>query len=85
MDVHERRKFIAEQVATHGEVEFAKLAEFCDVSEMTIRRDIEILEQAGTLRESWAAQLQSSELRKSLPFNLAPRPQPWRKNTSQRQ
>lgn len=50
MDVHERRKFIAEQVVTLGEVEFAKLAEFCDVSEMTIRRDIEILEQAGTLR-----------------------------------
>jgi DeoR/GlpR family transcriptional regulator of sugar metabolism len=50
MDVHERRKFIADQVATRGEVEFAQLAEMCDVSEMTIRRDIEILEQAGTLR-----------------------------------
>jgi DeoR/GlpR family transcriptional regulator of sugar metabolism len=50
MDVQERRKFIAEQVATLGEVEFAQLAEICDVSEMTIRRDIETLERAGALR-----------------------------------
>ena len=50
MDVTERRKFIAEQVATEGEVEFAALAEICDVSEMTIRRDIEVLEQEGLIR-----------------------------------
>lgn len=45
-----RRKFIAEQVAALGEVEFAVLAENCDVSEMTIRRDIEVLEHEGLLR-----------------------------------
>ncbi len=50
MDVHNRREFIAEKVSTHGEVEFAQLAEVCDVSEMTIRRDIEVLEQLGVLR-----------------------------------
>lgn len=50
MDVSERRKFISEQVATDGEVEFAALAEVFQVSEMTIRRDIEVLEQEGLLR-----------------------------------
>jgi len=50
MDPQERRRFIVDQVATLGEVEFARLAETCDVSEMTIRRDIETLEQAGALR-----------------------------------
>ena len=50
MDVSERRKFIAEQVAIHGEVEFASLATSCEVSEMTIRRDIDTLEDEGLLR-----------------------------------
>lgn len=50
MDLQERRKFIAEQVLALGEVEFVQLAETCDVSEMTIRRDIETLEQTGALR-----------------------------------
>lgn len=50
MDVNERRKFIAEQVSGRGEVEFAALAGQCDVSEMTIRRDIEVLEAEGVLR-----------------------------------
>lgn len=50
MDVHERRLFIAEQVANKGEVEFAELADTLHVSEMTIRRDIEILESEGVLR-----------------------------------
>jgi len=50
MHVNDRRTFITEQIATRGEVEFAQLAEICDVSEMTIRRDIETLEQAGMLR-----------------------------------
>ena len=50
MDVSNRRRFIAEQVSAHGEVEFAALAEACDVSEMTIRRDIEVLEHEGLLR-----------------------------------
>ena len=50
MDVTERRKFIAEQVSAHGEVEFTALADACDVSEMTIRRDIEALEHDGLLR-----------------------------------
>lgn len=50
MDVSERRNLIAEQVGKSGEVEFSALAESLGVSEMTIRRDIEILETQGVLR-----------------------------------
>lgn len=50
MDVRKRRNLIKEQVISRGEVEYAQLATFCGVSQMTIRRDIEMLEQAGSLR-----------------------------------
>jgi DeoR/GlpR family transcriptional regulator of sugar metabolism len=50
MDVSERRSLIAEKVTSSGEVEFAVLAESLGVSEMTIRRDIEFLENQGVLR-----------------------------------
>lgn len=50
MDVSERRAYIAGQVASAGEVEFGALAETLQVSKMTIRRDIEILEEQGVLR-----------------------------------
>jgi len=50
MDVTERRKFIVEQVALHGEVEFSALAEECAMSEMTIRRDIDVLQAEGLVR-----------------------------------
>lgn len=50
MDVSQRREEIATLVAERGEVEFAELAEKLGVSEMTIRRDIEILEGQGLLR-----------------------------------
>jgi DeoR/GlpR family transcriptional regulator of sugar metabolism len=50
MDVHERRDLIAQRVLSAGEVEFAVLADSLGVSEMTIRRDIEVLESQGVLR-----------------------------------
>jgi DeoR/GlpR family transcriptional regulator of sugar metabolism len=50
MDVSRRREEIATLVADRGEVEFAELAQELGVSEMTIRRDIEILEGQGLLR-----------------------------------
>ena len=50
MDVSERRNLIAEQISSSGEVEFASLAESFGVSEMTIRRDLEVLETQGILR-----------------------------------
>jgi DeoR/GlpR family transcriptional regulator of sugar metabolism len=50
MDVTERRTLIEERVIRTGEVSFGSLAEEFDVSEMTIRRDIEALQKEGVLR-----------------------------------
>ncbi|WP_236967221.1 DeoR/GlpR family DNA-binding transcription regulator [Microbacterium aurantiacum] len=50
MDARERRTRIEERVVRNGEVLFAQLATEFDVSEMTIRRDIETLQQAGVVR-----------------------------------
>jgi len=50
VDAHSRRRFIADQVDLVGEVAFADLAGELGVSEMTIRRDIEVLEGEGVLR-----------------------------------
>jgi DeoR/GlpR family transcriptional regulator of sugar metabolism len=46
----DRRQRIAEQLALKGEVEFGVLAALFEVSEMTVRRDCEILEQEGVGR-----------------------------------
>lgn len=50
MDVATRRMLIAEQISRIGEVDFASLSSRFDVSEMTIRRDIEVLEESGLVR-----------------------------------
>lgn len=50
MDVSERRTRIEELVIRTGEVQFGPLAEEFGVSEMTIRRDIEALQDAGIVR-----------------------------------
>jgi len=50
MNISERRRYIAERITSVGEIEFASLADEFGVSEMTIRRDIEVLEEQGLLR-----------------------------------
>ncbi len=50
MDVAERRTLIEERVIKTGEVSFGELAEAFDVSEMTVRRDIEALQAQGVVR-----------------------------------
>ncbi|MGE2729926.1 DeoR/GlpR family DNA-binding transcription regulator [Mycolicibacterium vaccae] len=50
LDVHARRAAIATRIQTDREVDFASLAEEFGVSEMTIRRDIEKLEEQGIAR-----------------------------------
>lgn len=49
-DAHARRAAIAARIHTDREVDFASLAEEFAVSEMTIRRDIERLEDQGVAR-----------------------------------
>lgn len=50
MDVTERRALIEERVVKTGEVAFGELADAFGVSEMTIRRDIEALQDQGVVR-----------------------------------
>lgn len=50
MDAKSRRDRIAQRVRTDREVGFAELAAEFDVSEMTIRRDVESLEMLGLVR-----------------------------------
>ncbi|WNG89840.1 DeoR/GlpR family DNA-binding transcription regulator [Mycobacterium sp. ITM-2016-00317] len=50
LDVKTRRERIEQRVRSAREVNFADLAEEFDVSEMTIRRDVEVLEGLGVLR-----------------------------------
>ena len=50
MDAKSRRDRIAQRVRTDREVGFAELAAEFDVSEMTIRRDVEALETLGVVR-----------------------------------
>lgn len=50
MAVKKRRAMVHERVALLGEVDYVSLAREFDVSEMTIRRDLEHLEQQGVVR-----------------------------------
>jgi DeoR/GlpR family transcriptional regulator of sugar metabolism len=51
VDVSERQRLIRERVLVEGEIEFAALATEFGVSEMTIRRDIDLLESVGIVRK----------------------------------
>ena len=50
MDVKSRRDFIEQRVRATREITYAELATEFDVSEMTIRRDVEALEASGVVR-----------------------------------
>ncbi|WP_217178663.1 DeoR/GlpR family DNA-binding transcription regulator [Streptomyces sp. AC495_CC817] len=50
MEAQERRELIEQRVLSDGEAEFRALALEFDVSEMTIRRDLEALEARGSVR-----------------------------------
>jgi DeoR/GlpR family transcriptional regulator of sugar metabolism len=48
--VEERRARIQERLLVEGQVDYSTLAAAFDVSEMTIRRDVEVLESRGAVR-----------------------------------
>lgn len=52
MLVAERYEFIVQLVNERGSIRVSELSELCDVTEETIRRDLDRLEQAGRLRRS---------------------------------
>ncbi|MFB5192342.1 DeoR/GlpR family DNA-binding transcription regulator [Alicyclobacillus fastidiosus] len=46
----DRRDFIVEYLKEHGETRIDQLSELCEVSEITLRRDLEILESQNRIR-----------------------------------
>ncbi|MEZ5190242.1 MAG: DeoR/GlpR family DNA-binding transcription regulator [Schumannella sp.] len=50
MPAKKRRELIEQRIRTRGEIDFASLASEFAVSEMTIRRDVDALEDKGVLR-----------------------------------
>jgi DeoR family fructose operon transcriptional repressor len=51
--VNARQQQILDRMALYGEVKLAELKETFDVTEMTLRRDLEKLEQIGLLRRTF--------------------------------
>ncbi|MBK0418791.1 DeoR/GlpR transcriptional regulator [Leucobacter sp. CSA1] len=51
MNANTRRSLIEEMIAQQGEVSLVDLAEKFGVSEMTVRRDLDVLEEDGVLRK----------------------------------
>jgi DeoR family fructose operon transcriptional repressor len=51
--VNARQQLILDRMALYGEVKLAELKETFDVTEMTLRRDLEKLEQMGLLRRTY--------------------------------
>ncbi len=52
MQYEERQGLILERLASQGSVRVADLRDLCDVSDMTIRRDLETLDQQGLLKRT---------------------------------
>jgi DeoR/GlpR family transcriptional regulator of sugar metabolism len=50
LPVEDRRALIQQRVMDEGRIDYGTLAAFHEVSEMTIRRDIEVLESRGAVR-----------------------------------
>lgn len=53
IQVNARQQLILDRMALYGEVKLAELKESFDVTEMTLRRDLEKLEQMGLLRRTF--------------------------------
>ncbi len=63
----ERRNKIHETIRTQGRVRVPVLSELLAVSELTIRRDLEPLEQAGILKRTPGGAIYSHRMRQN-PF-----------------
>lgn len=66
---NKRRNFVIEKINKHGKVEIDQLAEQLDVSPMTIRRDLALLEEAGQLIRSFGGAVLPQVLVQETPFH----------------
>lgn len=68
MLVAERYEKIAQLVNERGSIRVSELSELCNVTEETIRRDLDRLELAGRLRRSHGGAVSVKELQPEIPF-----------------
>lgn len=60
-DLNDRQKQIIQQLQTKGEVKIAELKEFFDVTDMTVRRDLEKMERSGLLKRTFGGAILASK------------------------
>jgi len=70
MDVQARREIILELLHEHGEVTVSELSESTGVSSMTIRRDLELLEQEGVLQRVHGGAISVAARGYAAPFSV---------------
>ncbi|MEF3304577.1 DeoR/GlpR family DNA-binding transcription regulator [Paenibacillus sp. GYB003] len=68
MLVAERYEKIVQLVNERGSIRVTELAELCDVTEETIRRDLDRLEQAGRLRRSHGGAVSVKDQQPEIPY-----------------
>ncbi|MDF2714942.1 MAG: DeoR family transcriptional regulator [Paenibacillus sp.] len=68
MLVAERYEKIVQLVGERGSIRVSELSELCDVTEETIRRDLDRLEQAGRLRRSHGGAVSVKEQQPEIPY-----------------
>ncbi|TMV43808.1 DeoR/GlpR transcriptional regulator [Paenibacillus mesophilus] len=68
MLVAERYEKIVQLVSERGSIRVSELSELCDVTEETIRRDLDRLEQAGRLRRSHGGAVSVKEQQPEIPY-----------------
>ncbi|OME86657.1 DeoR family transcriptional regulator [Paenibacillus sp. FSL A5-0031] len=68
MLVHERYDKIVQLVNERGSIRVTELSELCQVTEETIRRDLDRLEQAGRLRRSHGGAVSVKDQQPEIPY-----------------
>lgn len=70
MDVQSRREIALELLQEHGTVSVSELSERTGVSAMTVRRDLELLEQEGALRRVHGGAISAAARGYAAPFSV---------------
>lgn len=70
MNIEERHMRIYDMIKIRGEVMVAELAEYFSVSTMTIRRDLDSLEESGIIRREYGKALLIDDIIKETNFHL---------------
>ena len=72
----ERRNLILEKLQAEKRVVVSELSQLYEVSEETIRRDLDKLEKEGLATKSYGGAVINEDVSIDLPFNIRPPPAP---------